>query len=157
MSKFSSTKRLRDWLWSHACGPRRSVNELEPICPRLFTALTLGGFGVNTVEQGSNIDPSFFFYLSRTRMEKPWRSPPANGGPSSSASAALPMQMTSSTPLHFSPGITVSPASSTRMSLDLFHKNAFKYHMEQPSRPSLTTGWFSFSLWEKELAFTNFP
>ena len=88
----------------------------------------------------------FFFYLSRTRMEKPWRSPPANGGPSSSASAALPMQMTSSTPLHFSPGITVSPASSTRMSLDLFHKNAFKYHMEQPSRPSLTTGWFSFSL-----------
>ena len=93
----------------------------------------------------------FFFYLSRTRMEKPWRSPPANGGPSSSASTALPMQMTSSTPLHFSPGITVSPASmsaasSTRMSLDLFHKNAFKYHMEQPSRPSLTTGWFSFSL-----------
>ncbi|XP_046638944.1 uncharacterized protein LOC124320227 isoform X2 [Daphnia pulicaria] len=76
-------------------------------------------------------------------MEKPWRSPPPSGGQPSSTTKTLPMQMSSSTPLHFSPGVALSPANlsaaTTRMSLDLFHKNAFKYQMEQPSRPSLTT------------------
>ncbi len=80
-------------------------------------------------------------------MEKPWKSPPASGGPSITSSALLPMQMTCSTPLHFSLGMTLSPeptsAATTRLSLDLFYKNGFKSHMEQPSRPSLTTGWFS--------------
>lgn len=77
-------------------------------------------------------------------MEKPWKSPPpASGGKPNSVSAPLAMQMNSSTPLHFNSAVALSPgnmsASTTRMSLDLFHKNAFRYHMEQPSRPSLTT------------------
>lgn len=97
--------------------------------------------------------PKIFVFLI-FRMEKPWRSPPPSGGQPSSTTKTLPMQMSSSTPLHFSPGVALSPANlsaaTTRMSLDLFHKNAFKYQMEQPSRPSLTTGWFLLIFWKKE-------
>lgn len=102
--------------------------------------------------------PKIFWFLI-FRMEKPWRSPPPSGGQPSSTTKTLPMQMNSSTPLHFSPGVALSPtnmsAATTRMSLDLFHKNAFKYQMEQPSRPSLTTGWFLLIFWKKETITHN--
>lgn len=77
------------------------------------------------------------------RLAKPWRSPPTSNGLLNCPST-LAMQMSSSTPLHFSPGLNLSPApmssATTRMSLDLFQKSTLRYQMEQPSRPSLTTG-----------------
>ena len=105
------------------------------------------------------------------RMSKPWTSPTPSskkGGPEAAGSLTnlLPgSQLISSTPHHFtgyaSSGLALPTPSTTttRQSLELFHKNVARYALEPPSRPSITTGLDTFlfcfnSLWRAKLLTT---